>query len=626
MGVKNLWKLLEPYGAAESVKGKRLAVDTSIWMHQLCHVADPYLQYVITKRIIKLLCNQITPIFVFDGGVPALKRRTVHRRRENILRLAEERCHVCGAAAPTCGHRRQPGRHTRDTIDAVVLERIRSHDYNWGELSEEHEGDSDLSEYDRAAPDGGHGPSVGVGSMRGQHGVTARDAGAHDASGGDGESPSVNPISLITENSFGSLPRTQRLRKLVDMRQYRRLPMELETSSSSAFSLSHIENVKKRNMVRRLIDEINSDGQRRVQSNWKRHIQYEKEPVLKMHTRYEAGNYAAAAGSSAEEAEGDLPALFSTESPAGRLPGQCASAEPKHGMGSKADLFKKYEHLAQHGNSPSDCLRDVHGFTYKISRRQPCPAAGEANLQPRQDDPLEWMHSMANREEGPGLRSLDYQACRAPADYGPRDQRSLTTAESEAASLQDQLVNDLTPLDGGILKIHAVIKTILAIFNICFIDSPEEADSQCAFLYKSSIVDGVITEDNDLILHGATVYRNFFSRSRPVAVYTFESISRGLSLTQTGLIKLSFLLGSDYTPGVYGIGIKKALARVESVTADEIAGIERVYTQPNISRISGFQNGSVNTKALAHYLGQGSLPREKIDELLSYVSMIKPAC
>lgn len=83
---------------------------------------------------------------------------------------------------------------------------------------------------------------------------------------------------------------------------------------------------------------------------------------------------------------------------------------------------------------------------------------------------------------------------------------------------------------------------------------------------------------------------------------------------------------SDYTPGVYGIGIKKALARVESVTADDIAGIERVYTQPNISRISGFQNGSVNTKALAHYLGQGSLPREKIDELLSYLSMIKPAC
>ncbi|CAN6815569.1 unnamed protein product [Brassica oleracea] len=75
MGVQGLWELLAPVGrrvSVETLAGKRLAIDASIWM----------VQFIKAMRDEK----GDMPVFVFDGGTPALKRRTViarRRQREN---------------------------------------------------------------------------------------------------------------------------------------------------------------------------------------------------------------------------------------------------------------------------------------------------------------------------------------------------------------------------------------------------------------------------------------------------------------------------------------------------------------------------------------------------------------
>ena len=73
----------------ESLEGKTLAVDVSIWMVQFIKAMRddegnmlPHAHLIGTlRRIAKLLFHHIRPVF-FDGGVPALKRLTIERRRQ----------------------------------------------------------------------------------------------------------------------------------------------------------------------------------------------------------------------------------------------------------------------------------------------------------------------------------------------------------------------------------------------------------------------------------------------------------------------------------------------------------------------------------------------------------------
>ena len=94
MGVKGLWQLLMPSGrriSIETLSGKRLAIDASIWLTQFLKAnRDPETGSVragahlsgFIRRICKLLYHGILPVFVFDGATPEIKLREVRARRE----------------------------------------------------------------------------------------------------------------------------------------------------------------------------------------------------------------------------------------------------------------------------------------------------------------------------------------------------------------------------------------------------------------------------------------------------------------------------------------------------------------------------------------------------------------
>ena len=100
MGVNSLWDIVGPTARPvrlEALSRKKLAVDASIWIYQfLKAVRDsegnslPQSHIVgFFRRICKLLYFGIFPIFVFDGGAPALKRETINQRRERRQGQAE---------------------------------------------------------------------------------------------------------------------------------------------------------------------------------------------------------------------------------------------------------------------------------------------------------------------------------------------------------------------------------------------------------------------------------------------------------------------------------------------------------------------------------------------------------
>uniref|UniRef100_A0A3P8U6Q1 XPG N-terminal domain-containing protein n=1 Tax=Amphiprion percula TaxID=161767 RepID=A0A3P8U6Q1_AMPPE len=104
MGVHGLWRLLESTGKPinpETLEGKILAVDISIWLNQAVKgvrdregnsVQNAHL-LTLFHRICKLLFFRIRPVFVFDGDAPLLKKQTLalrRQRKEDLTRESEQ--------------------------------------------------------------------------------------------------------------------------------------------------------------------------------------------------------------------------------------------------------------------------------------------------------------------------------------------------------------------------------------------------------------------------------------------------------------------------------------------------------------------------------------------------------
>lgn len=102
MGVKDLWQLLGPIGrriSIETLEGKILAIDMSIWLTQFIKamrdddgnmIKNAHLLGTL-RRILKLMYHKIKPIFIFDGATPELKLRTIKLRRKILEKNEESR-------------------------------------------------------------------------------------------------------------------------------------------------------------------------------------------------------------------------------------------------------------------------------------------------------------------------------------------------------------------------------------------------------------------------------------------------------------------------------------------------------------------------------------------------------
>ncbi|KAL1879323.1 hypothetical protein VTK73DRAFT_7160 [Phialemonium thermophilum] len=107
MGVNGLWTVVQPCARPTNLatlNRRRLAVDASIWIYQFLkavrdkegnalrnsHVVGFF------RRICKLLWFGIQPVFVFDGGAPALKRITLQNRRRRREGRREDAARTAG--------------------------------------------------------------------------------------------------------------------------------------------------------------------------------------------------------------------------------------------------------------------------------------------------------------------------------------------------------------------------------------------------------------------------------------------------------------------------------------------------------------------------------------------------
>lgn len=137
--------------------------------------------------------------------------------------------------------------------------------------------------------------------------------------------------------------------------------------------------------------------------------------------------------------------------------------------------------------------------------------------------------------------------------------------EVEERELQRQKTSYQGAAESVSEEMYGETRDLLRLFGIPYLQAPMEAEAQCAFLNMEHVVDGVITEDSDAFLFGAqTVYRRLFSEGQFAEAYEAVDIESKLGLNRDLLIRLAYLLGSDYTIGVRGVGVVNSMEILEA--------------------------------------------------------------
>jgi flap endonuclease-1 len=128
-------------------------------------------------------------------------------------------------------------------------------------------------------------------------------------------------------------------------------------------------------------------------------------------------------------------------------------------------------------------------------------------------------------------------------------------------------------------------RELLARLDVPTVDAPAEGEAQAAYMARRGDADYAGSEDYDTLLFGAPrTLRQLTSKGRPELMDLDATLSRhGISPEQ--LIDVAILCGTDFNPGVDGVGPKTAL---EAVTGygDLWAAVEAEGWQvPNADRV-----------------------------------------
>lgn len=112
------------------------------------------------------------------------------------------------------------------------------------------------------------------------------------------------------------------------------------------------------------------------------------------------------------------------------------------------------------------------------------------------------------------------------------------------------------------------VKELLDILGIPYVQALGEAEAQCAALNRSGKIDGVVTEDWDALTFGSHHMIKNFTNKKKIKRINLCKLLHALDITHDKFVDLCILLGTDYCPGIKGLGainIYKEFKSVDSV-------------------------------------------------------------
>ncbi|KAG7709398.1 hypothetical protein KL932_002330 [Ogataea haglerorum] len=167
-------------------------------------------------------------------------------------------------------------------------------------------------------------------------------------------------------------------------------------------------------------------------------------------------------------------------------------------------------------------------------------------------------------------------------------------------------------------KIVYLIKNLLHLWNISYVQAPGEAEIELARLNDCGVIDAIISNDADGFVYGAQIILKNFSRwvadapatqanidrQEPefyVTPYRMSKIEEVLGLDRDRMVFLTCINGSDFSQGISGLGITRCIAlaqvgsKIESAV-DFAEELKQIYVAVGKEKLLGLVPFSKNER------------------------------
>ena len=637
MGVKGLWQVLKDLNCSQvcshdSLAGKVIAVDVSIWLYHFLKVHPERQDLVIAGlfgRIGRLLAWGVKPIFVFDGGVPELKKRVIEERRSGrdrgereYQRLARKLLKQKLLLGDDQTTKRQANViDVSPPIDWITqLEEPDESFYSSSEVEEE-DYSIDLEDIDIYSPEFRKLPfalqeQVILGSRK-----RARvDLESTINISNNSADSNISDTALSSPTITNTIAHTT------------------TPCDALEFSKAQVEALVKRHQLMQDLESLRG-GKRQLLVQDKKELIEVGRVASNSRSKYLFVKSAQGAGwtlslgdgeceierESQKEKEKEKEETDDDEFLAMMFGSETRESEPIERV---VDNEKTITRVVVEETEPCEKAVDTQ-LVMRVGHSEPVVVKERTkDITIKESTPIETEITVLDEETSLAKEavedaekatisceeissddefSLDIPSKRLPEyvlsgltdkktlvnettiKQQPIEQTPLANSHSSYAELVDSIKNEIKELDAERMAALTAAATpskalldafmeLIYLFGLPFLVAPFEAEAQCAAIEG---IDGILSEDSDCFLFGAgVVYRGFFGGAKKgESLMKFEA-----NLKRELLIVLACLLGSDYCGGVPGMGPKRAVQLVKLLQQEEACDHPIVdYIKSNIS-------------------------------------------
>jgi flap endonuclease-1 len=224
-----------------------------------------------------------------------------------------------------------------------------------------------------------------------------------------------------------------------------------------------------------------------------------------------------------------------------------------------------------------------------------------------------------------------------------RERYEAEAAEARRAGDLPRAYSKSTMTSRLTAEMIADAKQLLQLMGLPVVQAPSEAEAQAAYMARRADVWAAVSKDYDALLFGAPRLVRFLTisgreflpaqqRFRPITpeCIDLQRMLDALEITHAQLIDLALLVGTDFHPGVDGIGPKKALTLVKRHGAIEhmpskirdcfgvdVTRLRQIFLEPEVRADYHVESGPCDVEGVVRFLcGEHEFGRDRVTAAL----------